>query len=144
MRAISLGYHDVIDDAAEALAAFGPVKMVYKIDRPECGSLPPHGASHRGIPEKSLAQLSPAIARLSASGKRTHLSRQPRPVRAPAPRPVRSSLPQTCAGRCIHQVQRPNIHRPPQWCFSGVPTFRKTIPSSMLDARLMPPNTAYS
>lgn len=33
MRAISLGYHDVIDDAAEALAAFGPVKMVYKIDR---------------------------------------------------------------------------------------------------------------
>ncbi len=33
MRAISLGYHDVIDDAAEALAASGPVRMVYKLDR---------------------------------------------------------------------------------------------------------------
>ncbi len=33
MRAISLGYHDVIDEAAEALAATGPVKMLYKLDR---------------------------------------------------------------------------------------------------------------
>jgi peptidoglycan/xylan/chitin deacetylase (PgdA/CDA1 family) len=33
MRAISLGYHDVVDEAAEVLAAVGPVRMVYKLDR---------------------------------------------------------------------------------------------------------------
>lgn len=33
MRAISIGYHDVIDGAAETLALVDPVRMVYKLDR---------------------------------------------------------------------------------------------------------------
>lgn len=33
MKAISIGYHDVVDQAAQTLAAVGPVRMTYKLDR---------------------------------------------------------------------------------------------------------------
>ena len=33
MRAISLGYHDVIDEASDLPASVGPVRMLYKLDR---------------------------------------------------------------------------------------------------------------